>query len=309
MQKFTIEIRPAIPARLERLAELACDLRYSWDRSTRTLFSRLNRTLWDAVGHNPKVFLRRIDQHRLVQAADDPVYLDSYDRTLSRYDTYRAGPARRTGTLLRPGELVAYFSPEFGFHESMQIYSGGLGILSGDHCKAASDFGLEFVGVGLLYRQGYFNQTIDAEGNQIATYTETDFRDLPVTPALDPNGAEIRVRIDVGDRHVALRVWQAKAGRIALYFLDSDLPDNHADDREITHQLYGGDKTMRIKQEMALGIGGVRALRAVGIAPTVWHVNEGHAAFSIVERCRELVSLLPNLRSHTARRHRRKGWR
>jgi glycogen phosphorylase len=290
MQKFTIEIRPAIPARLERLAELARDLRYSWDRSTRTLFSRLNRTLWDSVGHNPKVFLRRIDQHRLLQAADDPVYLDSYDRTLSRYDTYQTGQVRRIGPSLEAGNLIAYFSAEFGFHESIQIYSGGLGILAGDHCKAASDFGLPFVGVGLLYRQGYFNQTIDAEGNQVASYYETDFRDLPFTPARDRAGDEVRVRIDVDGRTVALRVWEAKAGRIALYFLDSDLPENHAEDREITHQLYGGDQNTRIKQEMVLGIGGVRALRAVGVAPTVWHVNEGHAAFSVIERCREMTS-------------------
>ena len=290
MEKFAIEIRPAIPARLERLAELACDIRYSWDRPTRTLFSRLSRTLWDAVGHNPKVFLRRVDQHRLVQAADDPVYLDHYDRTLSRYDTYQSGQIRRVGPALERGNLVAYFSAEFGFHESIQIYSGGLGILAGDHCKVASDFGLDFVGVGLLYRRGYFNQTFDAEGNQVASYSETDFRDLPFSPACDANGKEIRVRLAMDSRDVALRVWGAKAGRIKLYFLDSDLPENDADDREITHQLYGGDQNTRIKQEMVLGIGGVRALRAVGLAPTVWHVNEGHAAFSVVERCRELAA-------------------
>ncbi len=290
MQKFTIEIWPAIPVRLGRLADLASDLRYSWDRSTRTLFSRLSRTLWDAVGHNPKVFLRRVDQHRLAQAADDPVYLDAYDRTLSRYDTYLSGSVKRSGAALERGSLIAYFSAEFGFHESIQIYSGGIGILAGDHCKVASDFGLEFVGVGLLYRRGYFNQTIDAEGNQVASYYETDFRDLPFRPVLDEGGNEIRVRLDVDDHEVALRVWEAKAGRIKLYFLDSDLPENLPEDREITHQLYGGDHDTRIRQEMVLGIGGVRALRAVGIAPTVWHVNEGHAAFSIVERCREMTA-------------------
>ncbi len=290
MQKFTIEIRPVLPARLERLADLACDLRYSWDRPTRTLFSRLDRRLWDAVGHNPKVFLRRIDQRRLARAADDPVYLDAYDRTVSRYDTYRSAPARRRETSLPGGTLVAYFSAEFGFHESIQIYSGGLGILAGDHCKAASDLGLEFVGVGLLYRQGYFDQTIDAEGNQIASYYETDFRDLPFSPVVNADGSEVRVRVDVGERAVSLRVWEARAGRITLYFLDSDLPENHPEERAITHQLYGGDQTTRIKQEMLLGIGGVRALRAVGLRPAVWHVNEGHAALSVLERCRELTT-------------------
>ena len=290
MQKFTIEIQPALPARLERLVDLARDLRYSWDRNTRTLFSRLDRKLWDAVGHNPKVFLRRVDQHRLAQAADDPVYLDAYDRTLSRYDTYMTAQVRRVGPPLADGTLIAYFSAEFGFHESIQIYSGGLGILAGDHCKAASDFGLNFVGVGLLYRQGYFDQTIDAEGGQIATYHETDFRDLPFAPALAADSRELRVRVAVADRDVALRVWEARAGRIKLFFLDSDLAENHEDDRATTHQLYGGDQTTRIKQEIVLGVGGVRALRAVGLAPTVWHVNEGHAAFSIVERCREMTA-------------------
>ncbi|HXW76830.1 MAG TPA: DUF3417 domain-containing protein, partial [Candidatus Eremiobacteraceae bacterium] len=161
MQEFSIEIQPNIPDRLKRLADLACNLRYSWDRATRTLFARLDRQLWDAVGHNPKVFLRRIDQSRLERAADDPVYLDGYDQTLSRFDTYVNGAVRRDGPALAAGDLVAYFSAEFGFHESVQIYSGGLGILAGDHCKAASDIGLPFAGVGLLYRQGYFNQIID----------------------------------------------------------------------------------------------------------------------------------------------------
>ena len=290
MEDFTIEIQPKLPARLARLADLTSDLRYSWDRGTRTLFSRLSRTLWDAVGHNPKVFLRRIEQHRLEQAADDPVYLDAYDRVLSRYKTYLAAPARRAGPMLHATDLVAYFSAEFGFHESIQIYSGGLGILAGDHCKAASDFGLPFVGVGLLYRQGYFNQTFDAEGNQVANYYETDFRDLPFVPAVDAKGDELRVRVPIEGRNVAVRVWKAKAGRINLYFLDSDLPENDPDDRAITRQLYGGDQNTRIKQEIVLGVGGVRALRAVGLSPTVWHVNEGHAALLIVERCRELVA-------------------
>ena len=251
------------------------------------LYLRLDRALWDGVGHNPKVFLRRVDQDRLDRAADDPVYLDAYDRTLSRYDTYKANAVKRTGPQLGGGDLVAYFSAEFGFHESIQIYSGGLGILAGDHCKAASDFGLRFAAVGLLYRQGYFNQTIDAEGGQIATYTETDFRDLPLEPARHDDGREIRVDVVIEGRTVALRVWYVDAGRIRLYLLDSDLAENGDEDRGITHQLYGGDQHTRIRQEIVLGIGGVRALRAVGVTPTVWHINEGHAAFSVLERCRE----------------------
>jgi starch phosphorylase len=272
------------------LTELASDLRYSWDRNTRMLFLRLDHPLWDAVGHNPKVFLRRVDQGRLASAAEDPVYLDAYDRTLSRYDTYRSVSTRHAGPGLAAGDLVAYFSAEFGFHESIPIYSGGLGILAGDHCKAASDFGLPFVGVGLLYRQGYFDQTIDAEGNQIASYGETDFRDLPFAPASDGAGSEIRVHVRIDGRDVAARVWKAIAGRIELYFLDADLRENDDRDRQITHQLYGGDQNTRIQQELLLGVGGVRALRAVGLSPTVWHINEGHAAFSVIERCREMTA-------------------
>ena len=171
--------------------------------------------------------------------------------------------------------MVAYFCAEFGFHESFQIYSGGLGILAGDHCKAASDLSIPFVAVGMLYRQGYFTQTIDAHGNQVAHYAPTHFGDLPIFPAIDADGKEIHVQVDMPGRRVMLKVWKAKAGHISLYLLDSDLPENAEADRRITYQLYGGDSNTRIQQEIVLGIGGVRALQAVGLKPTVWHINEG----------------------------------
>jgi glycogen phosphorylase len=288
--EFHIEVQPSIPARLARLTDLANDLRYSWDRQTRSLFARLNRDLWAEVGHNPKVFLRRVEERRLQQAAEDAVYLDTYDQVVARYDTYVSDPPRRNGASLAPEDLVAYFSAEFGFHESFQIYSGGLGVLAADHCKSASDLGLPFVAVGLLYRQGYFTQTIDADGRQIATYTPTDFADLPLAPARDSAGGELRVRVAIAGHDVALRVWVARAGRVKLLLLDADLPENSDADRQITYQLYGGDVETRIKQEIVLGIGGVRAIRALGLAPTVWHINEGHAAFSMLERCREQVA-------------------
>ena len=194
-----------------------------------------------------------------------------------------------TGYLDAEQDLVAYFCAEFGFHESLPIYSGGLGILAGDHCKAASDLGIPFVAVGILYRQGYFTQTIDAHGNQLAHYQPTDFSALPITQVQDGSGKPLRVAVNLNGRKVQLHVWQAKAGHITLYLLDSDLEENHEHDRIITHQLYGGDKKTRIQQEIVLGIGGVRALRAIGIQPTVWHINEGHSAFQILERCRECV--------------------
>ncbi|HKK05033.1 MAG TPA: alpha-glucan family phosphorylase [Gammaproteobacteria bacterium] len=290
--RFSLEVQPRIPAKLARLEELASDLLYSWDRQVRGLFFRLDRDLWEACGHNPTVFMRRISQDRLEEATHDRIFMEDYNRVLTVYDGYNAEPMRADlGPLLDPQEdLIAYFCAEFGLHESVPIYSGGLGILAGDHCKAASDLGLPFVAVGLLYRQGYFTQTIDGQGNQVAHYTPTDFADLPVTPAVNGAGEEIHVEVQLPGRTVMLKVWHAKAGHIDLYLLDSDLPDNRGEDRRITYQLYGGDVNTRIQQEIVLGIGGVRALDALGLTPSVWHINEGHAAFQILERCRSLVA-------------------
>jgi len=290
--RFSLEVQPSIPARLNRLTELANDLLYSWDRTVRGLFYRLDAELWDRCGHNPKVFLRRVSQERLNEASEDRIFMEEYNRVLSAYDTYnqqRSVPGIER--YLDPAQdLVAYFCAEFGFHESFNIYSGGLGILAGDYCKAASDLGIPFVAVGLLYRQGYFTQTIDAHGQQVAHYLPTSFADLPIVPATGPDGSETHVHVDLPGRRVVLKVWKAKAGHISLYLLDSDLPENAEADRSITFQLYGGDVHTRIKQEIALGIGGVRALFALGLRPTVWHINEGHAAFQILERCRIRVT-------------------
>jgi glycogen phosphorylase len=289
--RFTLEVRPVIPNRLKRLEELANDLLYSWDSAVRSLFQRLDVDLWNSCGHNPKVFLRRVSQQNLALAEKDRVYIQDYNRVLSVYDTYLEDKIKpEIDQLLDPDrDLVAYFCAEFGFHESFPIYSGGLGILAGDHCKAASDLSIPFVAVGLLYREGYFHQTIDGYGNQVAHNFQTDSADLPIVPAIDTNGKTIHIEVALPGSKVALKVWKAKAGHITLYLLDSDLPENNDSVRSITHQLYGGDIDTRIQQEIVLGIGGVRALRAVGLSPTVWHINEGHAAFQILERCREYV--------------------
>ncbi len=290
--RFTLEVRPAIPNGLKGLSELADNLLYSWDRSVRRLLSRLDSELWEASGHNPKVFLRRVSQARLVEADRDSGFKEDYNRVMAAYNSYhKAGAQPEIERYFNPREdLIAYFCAEFGFHESFPIYSGGLGILAGDYCKAASDLRLPFVAMGLLYRQGYFTQTIDAHGHQIAQYTLMEFADLPVSPARDATGGEISVDVELAGRSVVLKVWQARAGHITLYLLDSDLPVNKEEDRAILHRLYGGDHNTRIQQEILLGIGGVRALRALGRRPTVWHINEGHAAFQILERCREKVA-------------------
>ncbi len=290
--RYPLEVQPLIPQRLERLTELAADLLYSWNRPIRALFVRLDPALWERCGRNPKLMLRRVAQARLDEAAQDPLFLEEYQRALSLYDTYHAVRLSAKLTDLDPKtDLVAYFCAEFGFHESLQIYSGGLGILAGDHCKAASDLGLPFVAVGLLYRQGYFTQTIDAQGNQIVGTAPALLADLPVSPVCDPGGCELRVSVPFPGRAVALKVWRVAAGRICLYLLDSDIPDNADADRGITCQLYGGDRETRLQQEIVLGIGGVRALRALGLDPAVWHINEGHPAFQILERCREHTAL------------------
>ena len=287
---YVLEVNPAVPGRLGRLEDLASNLYYSWDRVTREVFARLNPQLWDALGHSPKTLLRRIDERRLLEASRDPEFLNSYNRAVSAFDNYLADTARRHGTeLLGDGDLVAYFCAEFGLHESLPIYSGGLGILAGDHCKAASDARLPFVGVGLLYRQGYFHQTVDGAGNQHAEYTDSEFDELPIAPAHTADGGLLHVRIDLPGCTVEARVWEARIGHVRLYLLDTDLESNRESERDIAHRLYGGDRSTRIQQEMILGIGGVRALAALGVKPTAWHINEGHAAFLILERVREAM--------------------
>lgn len=288
--RFPIEINPALPAPLARLADLASNLRFSWHRPTRQLFDSLDHALWKSVRGNPKLFLRCVGQDVLERASEDPAFLENYRKVLSGFDTYMSEePVVTPNGDGAPHELIAYFCAEYGFHESFQIYSGGLGILAGDHCKTASDLGLNFVAVGLLYTQGYFTQTIDKEGNQVAHYREHEYADLPVEPALDGAGRPVRVLVRMAGRDVHARVWLARAGRASVYLLDTNVEENSPADREITHQLYGGDENVRIRQEIMLGIGGVRALRALGLDPGVWHINEGHAAFLIVEQARECV--------------------
>lgn len=288
--RFSLEVQPRLPPELARLDELANNLVYSWDRRIRALFARLDRTLWNACGANPRVFLRRLSQQVLDEAVEDRIYLEEYRRVLSSYDAYMEREMRpECGPFLdQESDLVAYFCAEFGLHESFPIYSGGLGILAGDHCKAASDLRIPFVGVGLLYHNGYFTQTIDGYGNQISQIVPSNFDDLPIRPTLI-DGERLRIMLDFPGRQVTVHVWEAHVGHIRLILLDTDVPENSEADRHITRQLYGGGREMRIEQEIVLGIGGTRVLRRLGLHPTAWHINEGHAAFLVLERCREYV--------------------
>ena len=289
---FSLEVRPRIPEKLARLPELANNLLYSWDRDLRHLFRFLDSALYDACGANLKVFLRRVAQERLDWAAEDPAYIDAYSRVTSAYDAYHAKgmPASLRAHLDPKADLVAYFCLEFGLHESLPLYSGGLGILAGDFCKAVSDLSIPFVAVGLLYRQGYFEQRLDGAGVQIAHYHSVRFEDLAIELARDAEGRELRCTAPIGHEDMALRIWRGQVGHVSLFLLDGDIEENSEELRTITHRLYGGDHTTRIRQEIVLGIGGVRALRALGLAPTVWHLNEGHAALQFFERCREQVA-------------------
>jgi starch phosphorylase len=280
-----VEITPKIPENLQRLPELAGNLFFSWHRPCRSLFEDLDEELWRQTDGNPKLMLRCVDQSALDRAATDAVYLARYAQVLATFDAYLAPSEAPVGA-----SLVAYFCAEYGFHESFPIYSGGLGVLAGDYCKAASDERLEFVAVGLMYGQGYFVQSVDSDGVQHATYEDHDPRDLPVKPVHDADNTWLRVPIEIAGRTLHARVWRADVGRVRVFLLDTNCEDNAPEDREITHRLYGGDKAMRIRQEMVLGIGGVRALRALGLVPAVWHINEGHAAFLILERLRECVA-------------------
>ena len=282
MRNSLLEVTPVIPGSLSRLTELAGNLLFSWHRPARALFEDLDPELWKQANGNPRLMLRCVGQRALERAAQDPSYLARYHRALETLDAY-------VGVAPPGGEepLVAYFCAEYGFHESVPIYSGGLGVLAGDYCKAASDERAPFVGVGLLYEQGYFTQTVDNDGVQHAQYLERDPRDLPLEPVLDQGGERVKISVRIGGREVVARLWKAQVGRVAVYLLDTNCNENAPSDRDITHRLYGGDESTRIRQEMILGIGGVRALRTLGIQPAVWHLNEGHAAFLILELLRE----------------------
>ncbi|MEK7990324.1 MAG: alpha-glucan family phosphorylase [Thiotrichaceae bacterium] len=287
-QEFNLEVIPVLPKALERLEEIANNLWYGWYVPARALFEQLDYELWIRVSHNPKLFLRNVDQTRLDKAAKDPLFLNAYRQVTAAFDDYLADKApREAGCKLEKNEQIAYFCAEYGFHESLPVYSGGLGILAGDHCKTASDLRLPFVGIGLFYHLGYFSQHIDTEGNQQVTSSTLNTEHLPIKTVTDENGEELRVTVNIAGRTVWVKAWLVQVGHIQLYLLDTEIPQNTKGDAEITHQLYGGDNNTRIQQEIVLGIAGVRMLRLLGIAPTVWHMNEGHAAFLVLELLRE----------------------
>jgi starch phosphorylase len=278
-----------LPPRMSRLNELAYDLWWSWNAEAGETFRALDESLWSFTAENPALLLHLITAERLKEASSDPVFLALYDAAMARFDAARS--TAETWWAQRfpesAGKVIAYFSAEFALHRSLPIYAGGLGVLAGDHCKEASDLGVPLICIGLMYPRGYFHQNVSADGWQEEVYEQLDWSDAPIEPALTPADEPCRITVSIGRRDVRVVVWRVRLGRVTLYLLDTDLEENAPLDRELSSRLYGGDRDIRAQQEIILGIGGVHALRALGIAPNVWHLNEGHAAFVSLQRIQD----------------------
>ncbi len=280
-----------LPKRILGLNELAYNLWWSWRQEARDLFKSLDRPLWKATCHNPVRLLQQLPPYRLVAAAEDPAFLKKYESVM---DMFRTDLSEGHGWFHTKypqlgGQTIAYFSMEFAIHNSLPIYAGGLGVLAGDYCKESSDLGLPVVGVGFMYPQGYFHQRVSDDGWQEETYRQLSFSESPIALVLDEQRQPVKATVELDSRSVAISVWRINVGRVRLYLLDTDHPENSPADRQLTARLYVADRDTRLQQEVILGIGGVRILRALGISPTVWHANEGHTTFMMLERCRELI--------------------
>ena len=290
MKVHEVNVHPALPERLAWLGEIARNVWTSWSPEAQELFARLDPEGWEELAHNPVALLRRLPQERLDATAADESFVAMVARVARRLDAYVEDPGWFPGA--HPdaaGMRVAYFSLEFGLDAGIPLYSGGLGILAGDHLKSASDLGVPLAGVGLLYRSGYFRQSLGPDGGQRERYPATDWGDLPLADQLDPDGRPVVVEVEIGGETVRAALRRVQVGRVPLLLLDSDVEGNSASAREITGVLYGGDRELRIRQEILLGVGGVRALAAAGIEPTVFHMNEGHSALLALERIRAMV--------------------
>ncbi len=294
----TVDVSPNLPPSLERLRELAYNLHWSWDHEAMALFRRLDRDLWEDTEHNPVWQMGLISQEALEAAAHDEAFMAHLDRACSRFDTYMSKEAR-TWYRRQHGEFdqpyIAYFSMEYGLTECLRNYSGGLGVLSGDHLKSASDLGLPLVGIGLLYEEGYFHQYLNADGYQQQSYPINDYSNLPVQQVYNTDGTPLIIELPIAEVNAKVCVWKVQVGRVPLYLLDTNHADNPDTIRDLTDRLYGGDKRTRIRQEILLGIGGMRLLEALSIRPTVCHMNEGHSAFLALERIRVMMKETPGL--------------
>ena len=293
----TVDVTPNLPPELERLLDLAYNLRWSWDHETLSLFRRLDNDLWIQTSYNPVWMLGRVRQETLESAVKDTAFMAHLKRASEKYDDYMNSTdtwyQRNHGTFDKP--TVAYFSMEFGITTCLQNYSGGLGVLAGDHMKSASDLGLPLVGVGIMYQEGYFQQYLNQDGYQQESYPLNDYSNLPVQPVYDSDGNRMVITVPIADETLHAWVWKADVGRVALYLMDANHPANSSDLHDLTDRLYGGDRRTRIRQEILLGIGGIRMLEALHLRPKVVHLNEGHSAFSALERIRIFMNENPGL--------------
>ncbi len=286
-----ITVNPQLPKRINQLLDIANNLWWSWNTEFLRLFKDIDSDLWDTVGKNPVKFLKLVSQDKLEDVANDSKFIKEYDEVVNNFNSYM-GTKETWFSKNYPNnknDLIAYFSAEYGIDEILPIYSGGLGILSGDHLKSASDLGLPFVAVGLLYKNGYFNQKIDGYGNQKTEYNNIDLDNLPILPVKDEEGNDLIIDVEFPDRKLYLKVWKIIVGRISLYLMDSDIDQNIAEDRVVTLRLYGGDQEMRIRQEIVLGMAGIKLLKRLNLKPTVYHMNEGHSAFLNLEVIKNIM--------------------
>lgn len=287
-----ITVNPQLPKRIEKLGEISNNLWWSWNTEFLRLFQKIDRDLWEQCGKNPVKFLRRVSQENLERVSKDITFLKEYDKIADNFTNYMNSKNTWFSNKYpnNKKDLIAYFSAEYGLDQTIPIYSGGLGILSGDHLKSASDLGLPLVGVGLLYKNGYFNQKINGYGQQETEYHNIDLYDLPINPVKDEKGEDLTIYVKFPKRRLYLKVWQINVGRVKLYLLDSDIPKNNEEDRNVTLRLYGGDQEMRIRQEIVLGMAGVSLLtKYLGLKPTVYHMNEGHSAFLNLEIIKNII--------------------
>ena len=287
-----ITVNPQLPKRIEKLSEISNNLWWSWNTEFLRLFQRIDGDLWENSNKNPIKFLKHVSQERLENVAKDVNFLKEYDKIVEDFEGYMNSKSTWF-TKKYPEEkddLIAYFSAEYGLDQTIPIYSGGLGILSGDHLKSASDLGIPLVAVGLLYKNGYFNQKIDGDGNQQTEYNDIDLYDLPINPVKNDIGDDLIIYVKFPKRRLYLKVWSIKVGRVTLYLLDSDIEKNNPEDRDVTLRLYGGDQEMRIRQEIVLGQAGVELLtKYLKLKPTIYHMNEGHSAFLTLELMKNII--------------------
>ena len=280
-----ITVNPQLPKRIEKLSEISNNLWWSWNTEFLRLFQKIDKDLWEESEKNPVKFLKRVSQEKLDNASKNAMFLKEYDKLVDNFENYMKSKNTWFSNKYpeNKNDLIAYFSAEYGLDQTIPIYSGGLGILSGDHLKSASDLGIPLVAVGLLYKNGYFHQKINGYGGQETEYNDIDLYDLPINAVKDQNGEDLIIYVKFPKRRLYLKVWQINVGRVKLYLLDSDIEKNNEEDRDVTLRLYGGDQEMRIRQEIVLGMAGVNLLRTLGLKPTVYHMNEGHSAFLTLE--------------------------